>query len=194
MALLPDHMSERLHLTSLRSERLAAVLPELRGRCLDVGAGDNMLLKLYREQLAGTPDAGVADQSAGLDVVDWGGECVIVPDCRILPFQDSIFDTVSFVACINHIPEREEALREACRVLRPGGRVIITMIGRLLGTIGHAIWWYSEDKQREVRPEELTGMGRHEVELLLRRVGFTNVSSTTFLYGLNRRYLAQRPH
>ena len=193
MALLPDHISERLHLTSLRGERLAAVLPELQGRCLDIGAGDNMLLRLYREQKAGDSDAARANQSVGLDVVDWGGGCVVVPDCRGLPFRDSSFDTVSFVACLNHIPEREEALREALRVLRPGGRMIITMIGPLLGTLGHAIWWYSEDKHREVSHEELMGIKRREVEHLLRKVGFADISSTTFLYGLNRRYLAQKP-
>jgi SAM-dependent methyltransferase len=193
MALLPDHISERLHLTSLRGERLATVLPELRGRCLDIGAGDNMLLRLYREQKTGVPDGPLAGQSVGLDVVDWGSDCIVVPDCRILPFQDSSFDTVSFVACLNHIPEREEALQEALRVLRPGGRVIVTMIGRLLGNLGHAIWWYSEDKHREISHEELMGINRPEVEHLLRKVGFSDISSTTFLYGLNRRYVAQRP-
>ena len=45
MIVLPDHVNERLHLTSLRAERLAAVLPLLRGRVLDVGAGDNTLLR-----------------------------------------------------------------------------------------------------------------------------------------------------
>ena len=49
MVLLPDSPSERLHLTSLRAERYAAVLPELRGRVLDIGAGDNALVHLYRQ-------------------------------------------------------------------------------------------------------------------------------------------------
>ena len=52
MALLPDAANERLHLTSLRAERFAAVLPHLQGRVLDVGAGDNALIKLYRAKRA----------------------------------------------------------------------------------------------------------------------------------------------
>ena len=46
MALLPDVVNERLHLTSLRAERLGMVLPLLSGRLLDIGAGHNMLVKL----------------------------------------------------------------------------------------------------------------------------------------------------
>ena len=73
---------------------------------------------------------------------------LIVQDSRQLPFADRSFDTVTFVACLNHIPYRDEALAEAVRVLRPGGRVVATMIGRWLGLVGHKIWWYSEEKHR----------------------------------------------
>jgi SAM-dependent methyltransferase len=188
MILLPDHQSERLHLTSLRAERLARVLPVLEGRILDVGAGDNMLINLYRK--SGLDDR--ADQSVGVDVVDWGGDCMILPDCSRLPFPDASFDTVSFVACINHIPERTEALKEARRVLRPGGRIVLTMIGRFIGGIGHAIWWYSEDKHREIADGEVMGMDRAEIRELLSSAGFSPPREQTFLYGLNTLYVANR--
>ena len=188
MIFLPDHLSERLHLTSLRAERLARVLPVLSGRILDVGAGDNMLINLYRKiDMEDRPD-----QSIGVDVVDWGGDCMILPDCSRLPFPDASFDTVSFVACINHIPERSEALKEARRVLRPGGRIVLTMIGRFIGGIGHAIWWYSEDKHREIADGEVMGMDRAEIRELLSSAGFSPPREQTFLYGLNTLYVANR--
>jgi len=137
MALLPDAVSERMGLTSLRGERFAAVLPLLQGRVLDVGAGDNVLIRLYRKR-AGDLAAGAGD-SIGADVVDWGGGCVLIESSARLPFADESFDRVTFIACLNHIPERAAALREAHRVLRPGGRVILTMIGRFLGEVGHRI-------------------------------------------------------
>ena len=191
MVLLPDHVSERFHLTSLRAERLAAVLDETEGRLLDIGAGDNMLVRLHRAASAGS-DA-CAQASVGLDVFDWGGGCVIVSDCRKLPFADGVFDTVSFVACLNHIPERRDALREAHRVLRPGGKLIVTMIGKLIGTVGHAIWWYSEDKHREIQDEELMGIDLSDVVALIGQAGFVDVNVDGFVYGLNSLYTARRP-
>jgi len=189
MAVLPDHVSERLGLTSLRAERMAAVLAELRGRVLDVGAGDNGLIRLYRERST-SPDA---EASVGVDVEDWGGGCLILSDASSLPFPDASFDTVSFVACINHIPERADALREARRVLRPGGRVLVTMIGPVIGVVGHAIWWYSEDKHREVKPGERMGMSDADIGRLLADAGFRDVRVRGFVYGLNRLHTAVRP-
>ncbi len=188
MIVLPDHQSERLHLTSLRGERLAQVLPVLRGRVLDIGAGDNMLVNLYRK----SGSSAGRDESVGIDVVDWGSDCMIVPDCSRLPFPDASFDTVSFIACINHIPERAAALREAHRVLRPGGRLVLTMIGRVIGIVGHALWWYSEDKHREVAEGEVMGMDPAEIKGLLSNAGFDPPREQTFLYGLNTLYVAER--
>lgn len=190
MALLPDAVSEKIGLTSLRGERFAAVLPLLQGRVLDIGAGDNVLIRLYRNR-AGAGESGARD-SVGVDVVDWGGECMLIESSAKLPFPDESFDTVTFIACINHIPERRAALREAHRVLRPGGRVILTMIGRFLGEVGHRIWWYSEDKHRDVDEHEQMGMDPHEVLDLLRGAGFAQVDVSPFLYRLNTLYVATK--
>ncbi len=186
MVALPDQTCEGLGLTSLRAERFAAVLPVLRGRCLDIGAGDNVLLRLYEQ--ANGPTA-----SVGIDVVDWGGGCVVLPSAAHLPFADASFDTVSFVACLNHIPERAVALAEARRVLRPGGRVVLTMIGRALGNLGHRLWWYSEDKHREEAEGETGGLDPAEMVALLTAAGFAEMENRGFVYGLNRLYIARRP-
>lgn len=185
MVVLPDLGSERLGLTSLRCERFAVVLPQIQGRCLDIGAGDNVLLRLYESQ--GGPSGNV-----GVDVVDWGGGCVLVPSVDRLPFADASFDTVTFVACLNHIVERDAALAEAHRVLRPGGRVVLTMIGRALGELGHRLWWYSEDKHREEAEGETGGLDPAEMTALLNGAGFVNLRQSGFVYGLNRLYVAER--
>ena len=192
MMLLPDHRSEQLHLTSLRAERLAAVLPLLEGRCLDVGAGDNMLMKLYRHHAVGTPHELAAENSIGVDVFDWGGDCLIVDNCRQLPFADNTFDTVCFVACLNHIPERIDALREAHRILKPGGKMVATMIGNIVGTVGHALWWYSEDKHRKAQRGELMGMDPRDVRSLITAAGFDGIFERRFVYGMNHLYIAER--
>ncbi len=193
MIVLPDVACEQVHLTSLRAERLAIVLPLLRGRLLDIGAGDNMLVNLYRERAVDARQVAIGQMSIGVDVVDWGGDCLIVKDCKELPLETGSFDTVSFVACLNHIPERKEAMREAVRVLRPDGQVIVTMIGRLIGDVGHAIWWYSEDKHRDVADGEVMGIDPRDVEQLMREAGLVDIQRTGFVYGLNHCFVGIKP-
>lgn len=180
MLLLPDDASSRLGLTSLETERIAAVRPWIVGSLLDVGAGRNRLVREY-------------GSGVGLDVHDFGGGATIVPDTRHLPFPDASFDTVTFVACLNHIPERREALAEAWRVLRDNGRVVITMIDPMLSGVGHRLWWYSEDRHRGgMRSGEVYGLWPREIRHLLRSAGFEMVAEKRFLYGLNGLYVARR--
>lgn len=180
MIVLPDAWSRRLGLTSLEDERLQVVLPEIHGRLLDIGAGTNRLVQLYGNGI-------------GVDVLDWGGGALVVDDTRRLPFDDGSFDTASFVACLNHIPYREEALLEAHRLLRTGGRVIVTMIGSIIGEVGHKLWWYSEDKHREVAEGELMGMTPSHVEQCLHDAGFRNLVHKRFLYCLNHLFIGIKP-
>lgn len=180
MIVLPDAWSNRLGLTSLEEERLRAVLPELGGRVLDIGAGNNRLIRLH-------------GNGVGVEVHDWGGGAMVVEDTRHLPFPNESFDAVTFVACLNHIPYREEVLLETKRVLRSGGRVVVTMIGRWLGEIGHKIWWYSEDKHRQVAEGELMGMAPEFVKSLLTGTGYTLSVHRRFLYRMNHLFVATKP-
>lgn len=166
--------------TTLEEERMRMVLPEVTGRLLDVGAGPNTLVKRHGD-------------GVGVDVFDWGGGVQVVEDTSRLPFPDGSFDTVSFVACLNHIPYRAAALAEAWRLLRPGGRVVITMIDPILGDIGHAVWWYSEDKHRGGMVEgEVGGMWTSTIVELCKTAGFELIKHTRFVYQMNNLYVFER--
>jgi len=180
MLLLPDRWSSAIGLTSLEDERLRAVLPLLQGRVLDIGAGTNTLINKYRN-------------GVGVDIIDWGGGAMVVEDSSRLPFENGSFDVVTFVACLNHIPDRFGVLQEAFRVLRPDGRVVVTMIGPMIGVIGHKLWWYSEDKHRDIAEGETMGMSSHHVTSLLRDTGYERVIHRTFFYGLNNIFIANKP-
>lgn len=46
-------------------------------------------------------------------------------DGRSLPFESASFDTVLFHTTLSHVPRPKEALKEAFRVLRPGGTLAV---------------------------------------------------------------------
>ena len=179
LILLPDDLSTTLGLTSLEKERINAVLPHIEGQLLDIGAGRNTLVKAYGNGM-------------GVDIHEWGGGALIVQDSSRLPFADHEFDTITFLACLNHIPNRAAVLLEANRLLKDDGRLLITMIDPIIGGIGHRVWWYSEDKQRGMAPGEVYGMWNSEIHSLCENAGFTIVKHERFVYGLNNLYVARK--
>lgn len=153
------------------------VLPQVRGRLLDIGAGPNTLVRAH-------------GNGVGVDVFDWGGGAIVVENTASLPFPDASFDTITFIACLNHIPNRQEVLAEARRLLAPGGKVVMTMINPVLGDVGHAIWWYSEDKHRGgMLPGEVGGLWTKDIVAMCGNVGLRLEEHRRFVYGMNHLYV-----
>jgi SAM-dependent methyltransferase len=50
-----------------------------------------------------------------------------VADGRALPYPDASFDHAYSISVLEHVEGDEQALRELARVLRPGGRLVITL-------------------------------------------------------------------
>jgi ubiquinone/menaquinone biosynthesis C-methylase UbiE len=65
--------------------------------------------------------ARAAARQAGLPAVTWQ-----IADILALPFRDDAFDTVVSCETIEHVPDPPRAVRELARVLRPGGRLLLT--------------------------------------------------------------------
>jgi ubiquinone/menaquinone biosynthesis C-methylase UbiE len=53
-----------------------------------------------------------------------------VADAEALPFDDETFDRVYSWGVLHHTPETEQAVREAIRVLRPGGELCVMLYAR----------------------------------------------------------------
>lgn len=93
---------------------------EVRGRVLDVGFGTGLSLPYYP---SGTKVVGVdlslpMLQRARRDVAR------IQADAERLPFADHSFDSAAFSLCLCTIPDPEQAVHEAVRVVRPGGPMV----------------------------------------------------------------------
>lgn len=163
----------------LARRRRERVRRHVKGRLLDIGCGDNRLVREY-------------GSGVGVDVVDWGDVDLVVEDTARLPFEDASFDSVSFVACLNHIPNREEVLDEARRVLRPDGRLIATMIPPALSAVWHRLIhpWDPDQHGRDLHEGEVWGITNEEMLRMLSRHRFRLVARERFVLRLNNLYVA----
>jgi SAM-dependent methyltransferase len=182
LAVLSREQSLRLGLVPIDDERVIACLRHARGRVLDVGCGGNLFVRSYGD-------------GVGVDVFGWSGCDQVIKDAAELPFEDASFATVSFLACVNHIWNREAALGEASRVLAPGGRLLVTMIPPKLGRFVHWLRRSHDPDQCERHLDhshELLGMSAAEVTTLMRSAGFGRVSRKRFAFGTNSLFIGER--
>ena len=85
-------------------------------------------------------------------------------------------------------------MRECNRVLRRGGRVLITMIHPWVGYFSHPIRKRHDPDQldRGIGQEETLGITRKEILLLLAEAGLDVIREEHFLWGLNHLYVARK--
>lgn len=65
----------------------------------------------------------------------------------VLPYEDSTFDVVTCVVSIDYLINPIEVLKEARRVLRPGGKMIISQSNRCFPSKAIAMWLNMNDRQ-----------------------------------------------
>lgn len=106
----------------------AAVAPG--ERVLDVGCGTGAFAARLAGQNPRQAVVGV-DLSAGM-LAEARRKLADAPNARFvqapatrLPFDDGAFDVVVSASALHYVPEPAEALREAARVLAPGGRLVL---------------------------------------------------------------------
>lgn len=185
---------DRLGLSSLASERFDYVAAEVTGYCLDVGCGyGNRFIKEY-----------LNGNGKGIDLFPYEGltEENVVPDLTHFPFSGETFDSVTFIANINHAPmdQRDAELAEAWRVLKPGGNIILTMALPIAELIVHRVVWFYDrflgthvdmDSERGMEEGEAYYLSREEILERLKRAGFNRIVYKPFTtqWGLNRVYV-----
>ena len=113
-------LSDPLAISRLvRWRALAETAPLARGLMVDVGAGRQPYAALFAPHV----DRIVALEFPGSSPRD---RVDVVGDAQALPFRTASADTVLCVEVLEYVPDPRGAVSEFARILRPGGRLLLT--------------------------------------------------------------------
>ncbi len=119
-------------------------------KVLDLAGGTGDLAQAFAKKvgpqgLVVHTDINEAMLSAGRDRLT--NEGMILPttlcDAEHLPFADNSFDIVSVAFGLRNMTHKDQALREMCRVLKPGGRLMVLEFSKVAKPLEKAYDWYS---------------------------------------------------
>ncbi|GHF03721.1 SAM-dependent methyltransferase [Aliiroseovarius zhejiangensis] len=130
------------------------------GSVLEVGVGTGLSLSHYNPDLKVTgidfSDQMLAKAMAKVREQDLKHVVALKQmDARALDFPDHSFDTVAAMHVLSVVPEPEKVMSEIARVLKPGGKVVITnhfvrtegvlaVLERLSAPFANTIGWHSD--------------------------------------------------
>jgi len=168
-------MKEDIITRDLDGIRFKTVLPFIEGDLLDIGCGMNGLVRDYYKK------------GLGVDIDGRGGDDVlIVKDSSKLEFKDKSFDTVTILAALNHITNRLEVMKEANRVLKDDGKIIVTMIPPKFSQLWHFLrrpW--ADELEKDFQHGQIYGVASKELKKLLNDSGFEVVLHKKFMLRMN---------
>jgi SAM-dependent methyltransferase len=108
-------------------------------RILDVGCGLGLYVQRFRQ---------FSDQVYGVDLdADKVREAsqtlpnISQAPAEVLPYPDAFFDVVFSHEVLEHVTDDAAAVREAYRVLKPGGCLVIFVPNRLYPFETHGVYW-----------------------------------------------------
>jgi SAM-dependent methyltransferase len=130
---------ERRGMAALRRELLASA----RGRVLELGAGTGLNLAHYPgavdELVLSEPEPAMRARLERRVARSGRPACVVAAGAESLPFADGAFDTVVSTLVFCSVGDVAASMREARRVLAPGGRLLF--IEHVLGSAPRLARW-----------------------------------------------------
>lgn len=88
-----------------------------KGKILDLGCGEQPYRRMYEKYFSEIITADVEIRNGNTDVI---------LETDFLPFEDLFFDVILFTEVIEHIADPFKTVSEISRVLKPGGKLLLT--------------------------------------------------------------------
>lgn len=153
---IPGNISRRNWLVSgIHEKELARAFSLYAGgKLLDIGCGDKPYGHLTAEYVSehiGLDHAGSEHDLSRADLIG---------TAYSIPLDDEHVDTILCTAVLEHLEEPQDALREAYRVLKPGGYAIYTV----------PLFWHLHEE-----PRDFYRYTKHGLRYLFEKSGFTIV-------------------
>ena len=141
--------------------------PSPGSRLLDVGAAYGFALEEARQagwMAVGLEISAAAARRAG----ELAAGRLVLADASAVPFAGDAFDAVTLWDVLEHLPEPHAVLTEVARILRPGGRLVLTTgdVGSLAARFSGSRW------HLYTIPEHLFFYTRKSLRILLEAHGF----------------------
>ena len=193
--LMNDIMSMGLHRAWKAYAVMVANVRE-GARVLDIAGGTGDLAQAFARSAGKTgrvvlTDINEAMLRTGRDRLLDAGLALesIACDAEKLPFADGQFDLVSVAFGLRNMTHKDVALAEMCRVLKPGGKLLVLEFSRVAKPLAKAYDWYSfkvlpklgqliagdEGSYRYLAESIRMHPGQEELKALMRKNGFGHV-------------------
>jgi 2-polyprenyl-3-methyl-5-hydroxy-6-metoxy-1,4-benzoquinol methylase len=168
--------------------RVAASWIPNSSRLLDIGCHQGEFLRLLGERIG--PSIGI-DPILGHDR-SYGKHTLLARTLDSAdPLPDQGFDAIAMLATLEHIEDKDAVARQCWRLLRPGGRLVITVPSLLVDRVLKVLialrlaTGMSLEQHHEFAPQQLPG--------ILQRQGFRPLAHRTFQFGFNHLFVFERP-
>lgn len=147
--LMNDLMSVGLHRV-WKAQTMAVANVKEGYHVLDIAAGTGDLSKAFAKRVGETGQVVTSDINEAMLRVGRDrlvNEGVVIPavvcDAEKLPFASESFDIVSVAFGLRNMTHKEIALREMCRVLKPGGKLLVLEFSKVAKPLQKPYDWYS---------------------------------------------------
>lgn len=149
-----DRLSHNWLIKKLVNDKVKEHLPTLNGTVVDLGCGTRPY------------EAEILERAVRYVGVDWGKTLhglradVVADLSRPLPFADASVECVVSFEVLEHVSEPALLLREAHRIMKPGGTLLLSVPFQ---------WWVHEE------PWDFYRYTRHGLAYLLGKAGYTDI-------------------